>query len=478
MTESPSGDPVPAPSSQPSDLPADFDVAGFFTQARPSRDERRRAGKDLRSSIPLEAHADAQMGAARTIDPIGILRGQESVREPALVPLRYERMSANPFAFLRGAAAVMAADLAPTPRTDITVQLCGDMHVSNFGLFATADRAQVFDVNDFDETLPGPFEWDVKRLAASAAVAARANGFKDRHARRIAVAAVAGYRTTMRRLSTMTTKEVWYARLDLDTLVQVLRKSSLAKATRKEGAKSKKRTSESAAVKLTEVVDGRVQFRSDPPLLTRVPDDRREQVIGNLSAVYVDYLQTLPPDRISLLARYSFTDIAHKVVGVGSVGTRALVLLLESGDGEPLLLQAKQANASVLEPYLGESRYRQSGERVVVGQQLMQSGGDPFLGWYTGKDQPIDYYLRQLKDMKGSIEIATLDRDGLFDYARLCGAVLARAHARAGDAARISGYLGGGEAFDAAVGEFAMTYADITDSDHALLVASREALHS
>lgn len=464
---------MPIPAAQPAAPAPDFDVDGFFTRTRPSRSERRRAGKDLRASVPLESHAELHVGPDRALDPIGILQGQESTREPALVPLRYERMAENPFAFLRGAAAVMAADMAEAPRTNLRVQLCGDMHVSNFGLFATADRAQVFDVNDFDETLPGPFEWDVKRLAASAAVAARANGFKDRQARLIAVSCVAGYRNTMRRLSTMATRDVWYARLDLDTLVKALHKSSLVKATRKESAKARTRTSESAALKLTEVVDGQVQFRSEPPLLVRVPADKREQVIADLAPIYARYLQTLPPDRFALLARYSFKDLAHKVVGVGSVGTRALVLLLESGDGEPLLLQAKQADASVLEPYLGESRFSHGGQRVVFGQQLMQAGGDPFLGWCTGKDRQIDYYLRQLRDMKGSIEIAALDRDGLFDYARLCGAVVARAHARAGDAARISGYLGGGPEFDDAVGEFAMKYADLADSDHARLVAWR-----
>ncbi len=463
---------MPTAPVSPASPIATIDAAAFFEHARPSRKERRAAGKDLRVSVPLAAHAELAVGSARTVDPLAILRQQEDVREPALVPLRYERMAANPFAFLRGAAAVMAADLAELPHTSLRVQLCGDMHVSNFGLFATADRAQVFDVNDFDETLPGPFEWDIKRLAASAAVAARGNDLKDRHARLIAMAAVAGYRDTIRRLSTMSTSEVWYARLDLDTLVQALRKSSLAKAAVKEGAKSRKRTSDATAVKLTETVDGVVRFRSEPPILVPVAEDQRDEVIADLTPMYEQYIKTLPPDRFALLARYSFKAVAHKVVGVGSVGTRALVLLLESGDGEPLLLQVKQASASVLEPYLGESRFANDGQRVVMGQQVMQSGGDPFLGWCTGTRTSMDYYLRQLKDMKGSIEIASLDRDGLYDYARLCGAVLARAHARAGDAARIGGYLGSGPEFDQAVAEFAMKYADLTNSDHASLVAS------
>ena len=451
----------------------EIDAAAFFTHERPTRKQRRQLGKELRNSVPLDSHSTLVTGPSRVVDPVAILQSQESDREPALVPLRYERMSLSPFAFLRGGAAVMAADLAVVPRTNLQVQLCGDMHVSNFGLFATADRAQVFDVNDFDETLPGPFEWDVKRLAASAAVAARDNGFKDRHARRIAVGAVAGYRDTIRRLSTMSTTDVWYARLDLDTLLGELRKSTLAKAATKEGAKARSRTSASTAVKLTETVDGKVRFRSEPPILVPVPDDQLEGVIANLAPVYEQYLKTLPPDRIALLMRYSFKTVAHKVVGVGSVGTRALVILLESGDGEPLLLQAKQASASVLEPYLGASRYDNAGQRVVYGQQVMQSGGDPFLGWTAGRSVAVDFYLRQLKDMKGSIEIPMLDRDGLYDYARLCGAVLARAHARAGDAARISGYLGNGPDFDEAVGEFAMKYADLTIADHERLLAWR-----
>jgi uncharacterized protein (DUF2252 family) len=359
------------------------------------------------------------------------------------------------------------------PRSGIDVQLCGDAHLANFGMFATAERSFVFDLNDFDETLPGSFDWDVKRLAASLVVAAKANGLKDKDARKAAAAAVASYRETMARLSDMRRMDVWNARLDVDTLLARLTKSSLRKATIKASDKAGKSTSASAVLKLTEVVDGRRRFQSDPPLLTPVPDRELDDVLDRFAAVYGDYLATLPADRIALLAHYSFVDIAHKVVGVGSVGTRAIVLLLESGDGEPLLLQIKQANASVLAPYLGQSAFDNEGKRVVIGQRMMQAAGDPFLGWTRGSAKtPHDFYVRQLKDMKGSIEVELLDKEGMVGYGRVTGAVLARAHARTGDASLVSGYLGESTAFDDAVAEFSMAYASVNERDHAALVAS------
>ena len=441
----------------------------FFTHRRPDRAERRARGKRLRAQVPLAAHAEVPPASKRR-DPVEILKGQEAVREQSLVALRYERMSVSPFTFLRGAAAVMASDLSMVPQTPIDNQLCGDAHLSNFGMFASGDRRLVFDLNDFDETLPGPFEWDVKRLAASVAVAAFSLGLNDKDARKAARSAVGAYRETMARLAELPTLDVWFARLDVDGLIDEAGKTELAKAARQARKKSRTRTSDTATEKLTERGPEGRQFRTEPPILVRVGDDRREEVVARLTSLYTKYLGTLPPDRVALLARYSFVDVAHKVVGVGSVGTRALVLLLESGDGEPLMLQVKQAGESVLAPYLGASRFAHGGQRVVLGQQAMQATGDPFLGWASGLDR--DYFVRQLKDMKGSIEPDLLSATSLRQYARLCGAVLARAHARTGDPSLIAGYLGDESTFDKAVAEFAVGYAAITDADHSALLAS------
>lgn len=441
----------------------------FFTHRRADRAERRASGKRLRAQVPLAAHAEVPTASQRP-NPVDILKGQEAVREQSLVALRYERMSVSPFTFLRGAAAVMASDLSMVPRTTIDTQLCGDAHLSNFGMFAAGDRRLVFDLNDFDETLPGPFEWDVKRLAASVAVAAGSLDLNDKEARKAARSAVGAYRETMARLAELPTLDVWFARLDVDGLIDDAGKTELAKAARQARKKSRTRTSDTATEKLTEQGPSGRQFRTEPPILVRVGDDQRAEVVDRLTALYTKYLGTLPPDRFALLARYSFVDVAHKVVGVGSVGTRALVLLLESGDGEPLMLQVKQAGESVLAPYLGASRFAHGGQRVVLGQQAMQATGDPFLGWASGLDR--DYFVRQLKDMKGSIEPDLLSATSLRQYARLCGAVLARAHARTGDPSLIAGYLGDEPTFDKAVAEFAVGYAAITDADHSALLAS------
>ena len=444
----------------------------FFLHRRHSRSGRRHEGEQQRAVAPLLDHAEVPAIADRG-SALEILRGQDAGREQSLVPLRYERMAASPFAFLRGSAAVMASDLSTVARSGINVQLCGDAHLSNFGMFASPDRSLVFDLNDFDETLPGPFEWDVKRLAASIAVAAEALDLSARKGRKAARSAVAAYRETMRRLAELPTMDVWYARLDVDSLIDSTRKTALAKATKEASRKSRKSTSGRAAAKLTTSDDSGRRFRDEPPLLVRVPEAQRDATVADLIPVYSQYLSTLPPDRLALLARFSFTDIARKVVGVGSVGTRALVLLLESGDSEPLILQIKQAGASVLEPYLGSSRFAHGGQRVVLGQQAMQATGDPFLGWTTGSERtPFDFYVRQLKDMKGSIEPSLLDGESLQQYARLCGAVLARAHARTGDANRISGYLGEEDTFDNAVADFAAAYVEITNNDHHELAES------
>ena len=452
--------------------PAAIDARTFFTSRRRSREHRVADGHARRAAVPLASHATPPPIADRP-DALQILRSQESTREPALIPLRYARMAESPFAYLRGAAAVMASDLSRVPRTDLKVQLCGDAHLANFGMFASAERSLMFDMNDFDESLPGSFDWDVKRLAVSMAVAAQSNGLKDKDARKAARVAATSYRVTMAKLSGMRTMDVWNARLDVDTLLAHLTKTSLRKATIKASDKSRRSTTDSALLKLTEVVDGKRRFRSDPPILTPVPEHEFEDVVDRFGPVYEEYLRTLQADRIALLAKYSFVDIAHKVVGVGSVGTRAIVLLLESGDGEPMLLQVKQANASVLEPYLGTSQFDNAGKRVVVGQRVMQAAGDPFLGWTRGSaNTPHDFYVRQLKDMKGSIDVTLLDKEGLIGYGQVCGAVLARAHGRAGDASIITGYLGESTEFDEAVADFSLAYARINADDHAELVAS------
>ncbi len=451
---------------------ATVDLRQFFEGDRHTRQDRAELGRESRAAAPLDGLAELPSPAQRA-DALAILHEQETSRLQSLIALRHERMTTDPFAFLRGAAAVMAADLATRPNSGITVQLCGDAHVANFGMFASPERRLVFDLNDFDETLPGPFEWDVKRLAASVVVAAQANGHKPKQARRAAQSAARTYRLAMADLAEMPTLDVWFAHADFETILAALKKTTLHKTAVKAGAKAGKRTGDSAVAKLTEMVDGRRRFRSDPPLLTRVSAKERDRVIDDLSRIYVDYLLTLPPDRLALLTRYSFVDVAHKVVGVGSVGTRAVVLLLESGDGEPLILQMKQAGPSVLESHLPASRFDQAGKRVVVGQRVMQAAGDPFLGWCTAKGkESVDFYVRQLRDLKGSIETAGLTPDELRSYANICGGVLARAHARGGDASLISGYLGTGEEFDEAVADWATGYAAINRSDFEALAGT------
>ena len=448
------------------------DPATFLSAARPDRDARRATGMQRRAQLPLEALAAVPRGGRR--DPVSLLRDQEVGREADLLPLRYQRMSSDPFAFLRGAAAVMASDLSLFPHSGLLTQLCGDAHLANFGLFATSERRLLFDLNDFDETLQGPFEWDVKRLAASVVVCGRNLGLSDKKARRAARDGARTYRETMAKLSDLPALAAWRVRVDATDLHQQLRHGRLGKVLRKAQATSRRRDSNSATLKLTEDVNGLRRFRCEPPLLVPVPDGERESVVADLTAAYGDYLQTIPIDLIALLAKFAFTDLARKVVGVGSVGTRALVLLLESGDGEPLVLQLKQAGTSVLEPYLEPSPFAHAGRRVVSGQKAMQAAGDPFLGWCRGGTRaPYDFYVRQLHDQKASIDLTRLDAKSLSDYASLCGGVLARAHARVGDASAISGYLGSDKAFDTAIADFALGYADITAEDHAELVRYR-----
>jgi uncharacterized protein (DUF2252 family) len=390
------------------------------------------------------------------------------------LPIRYGRMMASPFAFLRGSTIVMAQDLAGTPKTGIQAQLCGDAHLSNFGAYASPERSLLFDLNDFDETLPGPWEWDVKRLAASLVVAGRDNGFDASDCHGAARASAASYRKRIAEFSQMGELEVWYTRIGEEEVRGLLTEARARKSTTKKLSKNVRkargRDSLQALSKLTRVVDGRRVIDDDPPLLVRIPDgdERRAQIRDILEG----YKRTLQEDRRHLLDRYHFVDVARKVVGVGSVGTRAFVVLLEGrGEDDPLFLQVKEAGPSVLEGHAPPSDYTHHGHRVVAGQRLMQAASDIFLGWFRG-GEGRDFYSRQLRDMKGSAKVESMSSEELVLYARLCGWALARAHARSGDRVQIAGYLGKSERFDVAVADFAKEYADQTERDHAALCAA------
>ncbi|MFE6503866.1 DUF2252 domain-containing protein [Kitasatospora sp. NPDC057738] len=437
--------------------------------------ERRRRGRAARERISRSAHG-RWIPAADRPDPLDVLERQCEDRITRLLPIRRGRMAASPFAYLRGAAAVLAADLGALPETGLTVQLCGDAHLLNFGLYASPERALLFDVNDFDETHPGPFEWDVKRLAASVAVAARDNGQDEQRARRAALTAVQGYADAMRRLARKGELDVWYARVDTADLPALLGKPGQRKQLESGLAHARSRTSLQAFGKLTEERDGRRRIISAPPLIE--PLKRTE--LRAVGQVFSDYRSTLPESRRVLLDRFRFVDAATKVVGVGSVGTRCYILLLEGRDGrDPLFLQLKEAGRSVLEEHLpplrvdAEVSAHHGGRRVVTGQHLMQAASDIFLGWTTGPGGR-HYYGRQLRDMKGSTEIADLTPSGLRAYAELCGRTLARAHARTGDRLAIAGYLGSADTFAEAVADFALRHADRTKADHGELVAAIE----
>ncbi|MCX4761440.1 DUF2252 domain-containing protein [Streptomyces sp. NBC_01275] len=429
--------------------------------------DRARRGRDARRRVPRSAHGGWLAPVDRP-DPVAVLERQGRDRLPELLPIRYGRMAASPFAFLRGAAAVMAADLASQPHTGLTVQLCGDAHLLNFGLYASPERALLFDLNDFDETFPGPFEWDVKRLAASVALAARENGHPDPKAYRAALEAVAAYRTAMRRLSGLGELAVWYERFDADRLAPLLRSARHRKRAEASLTRARRRTSLQVLGKLTEVVDGRHRIIQDPPLL----EPAGASDAAALRKIFSDYRSTLGEERRLLLDRYRFVDAARKVVGVGSVGTRCFIVLLAGRDADdPLFLQIKEARRSVLEEHLPSGPYVHPGRRVVAGQRLLQAAGDIFLGWMTGP-QGRAFYWRQLRDMKGSADVAGMSPADLQAYARLCGTVLARAHARSGDRIAIAGYLGGADTFERAVADFALAYADQSAADHAVLDAA------
>ncbi len=457
-------------------------IHGLLWSHRLPKAARAEVGRSRRDSIPLEAHAELCLPASRA-SALSILRAQDEHRVEDLVPIRYGRMLATPFTYLRGSAAVMAADLAAGPRTDLDVQLCGDAHLSNFGLFSAPDRRLVFDLNDFDETHPGPFEWDVKRLAASVMVAGRNNGFTRKECRSSARAAVKSYRTALAASAAMDPLELFYYRFEFDEMLAAVtdKKALIKKRSKGIRKKAARKNSLGALTKLTHVVDGRRAIRPDPPLVTPLSEDQREEAIESIDALFDEYICTISADRRSLLRRYSLTDIARKIVGVGSVGTRCFIALFESGDGEPLFLQLKEATPSVLEAYTGPSEFEQAGQRVVTGQQIIQAAADAFLGWgrYEHAEQsnqpPVDFYFRQLWDGKYSANIEELAPIGLRRYAEWCGAAIARAHARAGDASMITGYLGDDDTFDRAVAAFAVAYADLTEADHAELLAGVEA---
>jgi uncharacterized protein (DUF2252 family) len=408
-------------------------------------------------------------------DPVKILERQNKTRVDELVPIRHGRMGASAFTFYRGAAGIMAADLAASPRTDLVVQLCGDAHLSNFGVFAAPDRRLIFDINDFDETHPGPFEWDVKRLVASFAIGGRALGFKERD-RRAAVSAVAAeYRGEMRRLASMRTLDVWYQRLDISVLDQYRSKvkRQAAKNYDKNMAKAESKNSLRAFAKLTQSVDGELRIVSDPPLITPVEEvwkgAKSDEIERRLLELVAQYRKTLDGDVRHLVEGYRYVHAARKVVGVGSVGTRAwIVLFLGRGSEDPLFLQVKEAESSVLEGAAGKSKFKQQGRRVVEGQRLMQAASDIFLGWISGTDPEgvtRDFYVRQLWDGKGSAEVERMTPETMGIYGKLCGWTLARAHARSGDRVAIAAYLGKGDAFDRAMGDFAEAYADQNESD-------------
>ena len=451
----------------------DPNLSPAVAQEAASYQQRHEQGRAARRLVPRGSHAEWAPAPDRP-DPIDLLEAQDRDRIPELVPLRYSRMMASPFAFMRGSAVVMANDLASTPRTGIQAQLCGDAHLLNFGAYASPERALLFDLNDFDETLPGPWEWDVKRLAASFVVAGRENGFDAADCREAAQASVASYRQWMGEFSQMGELEVWYSRVGEEEVRGLLTEARAGKKTTKRLSKNVRkargRDSLQALSKLTTVVDGRRRIIDDPPLLVRIPEG--DEIRGQVYAILESYKRTLQEDRRHLLERFRFVDAARKVVGVGSVGTRAFVVLLEGRDeNDPLFLQVKEAGASVLEGYLKSNTYEHHGHRVVAGQRLMQAASDIFLGWFRGT-AGRDFYWRQLRDMKGSADVEGMSPDELVLYARLCGWVLARAHARSGDRVQIAAYLGKSERFDVAIADFAGAYADQNERDHAALLAA------
>ncbi len=448
-----------------------------------SVDERRRVGRDARAIAPRSSHAEFSLPTDRP-DPVDLLERQAAARVPELVPIRYGRMLASPFTFFRGAALIMASDLAGTPQSGIRAQVCGDAHLLNFGLFASPERKLMFDVNDFDETLPGPWEWDLKRLAASAVIACRDREFTAKEARGAALAVGEGYRREMIRLAGLSTLDVWYSHIDIAAMLADLQVTArvtgskadrrMAERTRTISEKARTHDNLQALGKLATVVDGRLRIVSDPPLVVPTeelfPQELNESLHDSFHQMVRAYRHSLQTDRRHLLEEFEFVQMARKVVGVGSVGTRAWILLLVGrGNDDPLILQAKEAEASVLEEFVGRSGFASHGARVVAGQHLMQASSDIFLGHQpsTGPDGVTrDFYVRQLRDWKGGVDVEGTVPPGLAKYVGVCAMALARAHARSGDRIAIASYLGSGPTFDKALAEFAETYADQNERDY------------
>jgi uncharacterized protein (DUF2252 family) len=431
--------------------------------------DRREAGRALREEVPLAAHAELGPPASSR-DPVRFLEAQAQTRERDLVSIRYGRMAATPFGFLRGAAAVMAYDLSATPTTGLRVQACGDAHIRNFGKFATPERNLVFSINDFDETLPGPWEWDVKRLAASLHLVAATHGFDSDRCDRIVLTAMRSYRERMADYATMSTLDLWYDHTSSDDVLAHFPEKDRARVKR-DVKKATRKDHQRAVARYTSGDGGDLRFVDDPPLVVRLVDTEHD--LDEVMVMLEDYRSTLPDDHHALLDRFRIVDVAHRVGGVGSVGTRCWICLMEAADlpgGDRIILQVKEAQASVLEPYAGLSRLVHHGRRVVAGQRLSQGASDIFLGWCQGPRTGRQYYVRQLWDRKGRSDLMAMNHRNLSYHGALCGWALARAHARSGDAVKIAGYLGGSDRFDRAVSQYAVAYARTTVEDHASLV--------
>lgn len=438
--------------------------------SHPSRDQLYAEGKRLRDKCPRQSHAVWKAPANRP-DPVALMIQSSKGRIPKLIPIRYGRMLQSPFAFYRGAALNMAADLATTPVTGLRVQACGDCHLLNFGVYATPERREIFDINDLDETLPAPWEWDVKRLAASFVLACRNNRLSEDTARDVVITCVESYRRHMREYSEMRVLDVWYASLTLADLIPLIKE----KQTRKRALKRLEKARQQGVLehdfpKLTEVVGRYPIIKDNPPLIYhwREKGQGRKEFFDIVESAFNNYRETLQEDRRALLDRFEIQDVAIKVVGVGSVGTRCGIVLLMAGEQDPLFLQVKEAGPSVLEAYAGKSSYPNHGQRVVTGCRLMQSASDLFLGWTVGREGR-HFYVRQLRDMKMKMLVELFGRSTMTQYAELCGWTLARAHARSGQPAKISGYLGKSDKFDRAVADFAISYADQSELDHKIL---------
>jgi uncharacterized protein (DUF2252 family) len=444
-------------------------IAKFITEYK-TGEQRRQEGKALRENVPRESHAGFEIASDRT-DPVKVIKKSSEGRLEHLIPIRYGRMAKSAFAFYRGTASLMAMDLAQTPTSNIRVQACGDCHLSNFGLFASPERNLVFDINDFDETLPAPFEWDVKRLAASFYIGARDNRFSDKDCDIITRSCVRAYREAIAKFSAMNVLDVWYSRFDMDSFIASAPDADAKKNRERIAREARANITDYVFPKITQVQDGMRHIADQLPLVYHPPPELK--IPENLLHVFQMYRETLPYERRVLLDRYHIEDIAMKVVGVGSVGTRCGIILLMAEDDDPLLLQVKEARPSVLAPYAGKSKFSHQGERIVVGQRLMQSASDMMLGWTTGQNK-LHYYLRQLRDMKFSLDISIMKPIQLSRYAEVCGWTLARAHARSGDASMIYGYLGKSDTFDRAIGTFARLYAEQAKKDYEIFMNAIE----